>query len=255
MRYIIIPLVALTLSLPIYAENNVPAKSDRNKEVMKKILEMQMRQFGGRVRQPNTERGAIIFVNAQKIVNRQVLEKVVKRLAMRFHFVIKISEADVESSNDQIVIRLEELPRKESILMAPENFWVSVNVSTLAKDNPPKAILESRFAKEAMRAFAFICGGTCSNDQGGLCMIVDKATDLDTIAADKYSPDIDVRITNNMKSTGIKPYRIAKYSNAVQEGWAPAPTNDAQKAIWDEIHAIPSKPIKIEYNEKRDRGK
>jgi len=27
----------------------------------------------------------------------------------------------------------------------------------------------------------------------------------------------------------------------------PAPTNDVQKAIWEKVHAIPDKPITIEY--------
>lgn len=244
MRYVVISL-ALLMALPLCAESNSPAKSDRNKLAMKAIAQMQMKRFRGRVRQPNSERGDVVYVNAQKLVDAKVLEKVVKRLTNRFHFVIKISDTDVESSSERVVIRLEDLQRKESVIMAPEDFWVSVNVRSLMADNPPKAILENRFEKEALRAFAFVCGGTCSTDQGGLCTIVDKVTDLDTIAADKYSPDVDVRIVNNMRSTGVRPYRVCKYSEAVQEGWAPQPTNEFQKAIWDKVHAAPTKPIVI----------
>ena len=41
------------------------------------------------------------------------------------------------------------------------------------------------------------------------------------------------------------------YLVAVQEGWAPQPTNDVQKAIWDKVHALPTEPIKIKPEEKK----
>jgi len=40
----------------------------------------------------------------------------------------------------------------------------------------------------------------------------------------------------------------ARTREACQEGWAPAPTNDIQKAIWNEVRQLPAKPIKIEFD-------
>ena len=39
---------------------------------------------------------------------------------------------------------------------------------------------------------------------------------------------------NRAEKLGIKPARMTTYRKAVEEGWAPAPTNDFQKAIWEE---------------------
>jgi hypothetical protein len=33
-----------------------------------------------------------------------------------------------------------------------------------------------------------------------------------------------------------------------QEGWAPPPTNEYQRAIWNDVHKIPEKPMKIDFD-------
>ena len=43
------------------------------------------------------------------------------------------------------------------------------------------------------------------------------------------------------------------YSAAVQEGWAPTPTDTVQKAIWDKVNATPKTPMKIEFDPKKGR--
>ena len=50
-----------------------------------------------------------------------------------------------------------------------------------------------------------------------------------------------------MEPLGVRPAIYDTYDRACQEGWAPAPTNDVQKAIWDEVHEMPTEPIKIKY--------
>ena len=51
-----------------------------------------------------------------------------------------------------------------------------------------------------------------------------------------------------MKRTRMVPYELA-----CEQGWAPAPTNDIQKAIWDRVHAAPKNPMKIEFDPKKGR--
>jgi hypothetical protein len=57
-----------------------------------------------------------------------------------------------------------------------------------------------------------------------------------------------------MKPLGVLPAQRATDMKACQEGWAPAPTNDVQKAIWEKVKAEksekPSKPIKVNYDPK-----
>ena len=52
---------------------------------------------------------------------------------------------------------------------------------------------------------------------------------------------------------GVTPARKGIYEAACQQGWAPAPTNDIQKAIWDKVHAVPATPMKIEFDPKKGR--
>ena len=44
-------------------------------------------------------------------------------------------------------------------------------------------------------------------------------------------------VARTMSGQGMQPFRRTTYRNAVREGWAPAPTNDAQRAIWDAVKA------------------
>ena len=44
---------------------------------------------------------------------------------------------------------------------------------------------------------------------------------------------------------------VSTYKKACEEGWAPNPTNEFQKAIWDKVHELPTEPIKIKPEEKK----
>ena len=242
--------LSLLLSSLGFAESSNPQKDYKN--LMSTIA---MKRYGGKIRQPNTEKGSVVFVNRQKIVDREILLRILSRLERKFHFTLKTTDENVEASRDTFVIRLEELDRKERIIMAPENGWISLNVKALSDDAPPKIVLNNRFEKEVLRSFAFICGGTCGTEPAGLCRMALELDDLDSIPGTDFALDIEARIVNNMKNTGIAPYRIAKYSEAVAEGWAPQPTNEYQKAIWDKIHELPSKPMKIQFDPAAQKGK
>ena len=249
-KLIIIALAALSVASLVAEDTKEPTAKKSNKEIMDHIA---MKRYGGKIRQPNSECGEIVFVNSQKTVDASVLSKAIDKLERQFKYIVKISDKDVVASASRLVVRLEDLDRKERVLLAPESYWVSVNVKSLAADNPPKAILADRFEKEVRRAFAFVCGGTCGTEPGGICRMVNSLSDLDAIPGLDFALDIEARIVNNMNETEVKPYRIAKYSEAVQEGWAPAPTNEFQKAIWDKVHAIPATPMKIEFDPKKGR--
>lgn len=249
-KLIIIALAALSVASLVAEDTKEPTAKKSNKEIMDHIA---MKRYGGKIRQPNSECGEIVFVNSQKTVDASVLSKAIDKLERQFKYIAKISDKDVDASASRLVVRLEDLDRKERVLLAPESYWVSVNVKSLAADNPPKAILADRFEKEVRRAFAFVCGGTCGTEPGGICRMVNSLSDLDAIPGLDFALDIEARIVNNMNETEVKPYRIAKYSEAVQEGWAPAPTNEFQKAIWDSVRALPAKPMKIEYDPKQGK--
>ena len=77
--------------------------------------------------------------------------------------------------------------------------------------------------------------------------------ELDANNSLKPAPDGINAFMNNAAAYGMTPLTIASYRTACRNGWAPAPTNDIQKAIWDEIHAMPTEPLKIKPETKKVR--
>lgn len=75
--------------------------------------------------------------------------------------------------------------------------------------------------------------------------------ELDRIPVLQPCPEPFNKMIDSAKAYGINTIAIATYRTACQQGWAPAPTNDVQKAIWDEVHTLPSEPIKIKPESKK----
>ena len=61
------------------------------------------------------------------------------------------------------------------------------------------------------------------------------------------------RFAPYLKGYGITPKAYSTYKKACEEGWAPQPVNDAQRKIWNQVHAIPDKPLTIEFDPKKDK--
>ena len=77
--------------------------------------------------------------------------------------------------------------------------------------------------------------------------------ELDAISATTPWPLQHNAMVDRLEKRGVKMVKVGTYRQACQEGWAPAPKNDEQKAIWNQVHAIPDKPIKIEFDPKKDK--
>ena len=80
-----------------------------------------------------------------------------------------------------------------------------------------------------------------------------KPEDLDDHVDARLPVDVIARFAPNLKPFGVTPALMVTYRKACTEGWAPAPTNDIQKAIWEKEHAIPKNPMKIEFDPKKGR--
>ena len=63
--------------------------------------------------------------------------------------------------------------------------------------------------------------------------------------------DVGARVNSYLNYCGVKPLQRVTYRRACQEGWAHQPTNSFQKAVWDEVHQIPQKPITIKYDKNK----
>jgi hypothetical protein len=110
----------------------------------------------------------------------------------------------------------------------------------------------ARIRKELMCGFLCAAGAMNSQYQGSMMSAIKEPKDLDKMLED---PPIDaiVRAIESLKVHGVTPQEVATYKKACEEGWAPAPTNEYQKAVWDKVHAPPRNPMKIKFDSKKGR--
>ena len=135
------------------------------------------------------------------------------------------------------------------LLLAPEDGWAQIDVATL--ESPDAKVFDDRLMKEAWRATVYALGG--GNTRIPQCVMkpVTAVADLDANPALVACPQVFGNVIEMAEKFGLKAHRPTSYIRACMEGWAPAPTNDIQKAIWDKVHAMPAEPIKIKPEAKK----
>ena len=137
------------------------------------------------------------------------------------------------------------------MLTSPDSRWAILNVAALKIDAPAPESLFNRFTKLYWCAVARSLGVGNSGYQA--CVLVPFASlkELDRIPVIQPCPEPFNKMIDSAKVYGINTLSIASYRTACEQGWAAAPTNDVQKAIWDEVHAMPTEPIKIKPETKK----
>lgn len=218
---------------------------------------------GGTVREAGSAKGMFVILNAQKAVLEKELHAACAVIDRDAHvqFAVKPG-ADVTVANVKgkitkaggtvglALVESDELP---SLVTAPESGWSIVNVKALKTPSADAEVLAKRVRCEILRGFAFVVGGAYVSHGDFLMRDVKAPEDLDETRREGFGIEVSRHIDTYSHLYGITPWRQASYRKACREGWAPAPTNDYQKAIWNEIHALPSNPIKIKYDPKRDK--
>ena len=241
------------------AEGGSKLTPEELKARKEKVLAIQMRKNGGVVRKAGSLQGRVAIVNAQSKVEDAVLEGALEQLRKVLRMDIALVKGDpvtlataqgefkkTRANLALFVVDSEAVPG--TILVMPENGWGILNVAPLAA-GPGKERLAARAEKELVRAFAFVAGAACSQYQHSLMGPVTRPEDLDAIESARLPPDMQPRIFGYAKGFGVTPYVQTTYLNACREGWAPAPTNEFQKAIWEKVRADkergPTNPITI----------
>ena len=139
-------------------------------------------------------------------------------------------------------------------LTAVEAKWTFINYGRLIADNPGGELVNRRMDKMFSRAtMAILGGGSFMNFPMSATKRVNSITDLDRLEGRSPSPFAMMSMSAYIDELGIKFEQESTYEQACQEGWAPAPTNEIQKAIWREIHTPPTKPLKITYDKDKQK--
>ena len=235
------------------------------KEVQAALAELSRKRTGGLIREAGSAKGWFVVVNAQKSVPQSEIDKVLATIDRQVLVQVKsVPSADVTQTNvgeairkagGEVGVALVEGGDAPALVCAPEEGWAIVNVAKLRPEKKDDAVFHARVRRELLRGFAFVSGGAYPGLGDFVMRPVSRPADLDQLPGEEFSNQMLMFLSVNTKAAGLAPWHESTYLRACQEGWAPAPTNEYQKAIWDKVHAIPSKPLKIEYNEKRDKGK
>lgn len=241
-----------------------PAKEDLSKltpqERMARRDKIVMEKHGGLITMRGTPCGSIVVVNSQGKVAKDNFEITKTRSCSRLGDIVKIvdGEAATIATAEQLkkkygadfalfVVDDKSLPPS---LVAVEARWAFVNVAALEKGAATPEMVRIRTRNEFARVFAMLCGGFSSQFKAPLTNMVKTVGDLDECLVD-LPVDVVARISTYLDYCGIKAEKKITYRRACQEGWAPQPTNSFQKAVWDEVHSLPTKPITIKYDKKK----
>lgn len=203
------------------------------------------------------------IVSTQKKVDIDLIKRAAKTMKRGVNFGIEVSEmprgecalSDVEKAMKLpatgAVLLVVDDDKTPSLLAAPENAWAILNVHNLDSDFPPSEVYEARVVKELNRGLASAFNAGQSMNKPCVMDPVFKPSDLDKLKMLGFGPEVMSKMIDTAKLRGIHSSRTATYLQAVLEGWAPAPTNDVQKAIWNEAHQLPTAPLKIKPEEKK----
>ena len=112
---------------------------------------------------------------------------------------------------------------------------------------------EMRVSKEMWRAMGFVGGVGFSQAENDMMQPYYTLAEIDANQHPYIQPMNMAKMQKFWKRFGVKKEAKIPYRTAVAQGWAPAPTNDLQKAVWNEVRAAPTKPLKIEFDPKQGK--
>lgn len=233
-------------------KNNDLSKEERRArraEVIKK-------RYGGIVFDRSQQRGCFLYVNAQKAYPLDYFAGEVAQISDLMKIDMRVVSVDepitfrnaqevqkkLKANATVYIVSNEELP---PLLISPEYNYSFINVKALVEGAKDKEVMKKRISAEIWRSFAFMCSGY-STDVRTSNQEVKSVKEFDDFSGVQFGPEIMMSVPQHLRTIGIYPYVVTTYRALCHAGRAPQPTNSFQKAIWDEFHALPTKPITIE---------
>ena len=226
-----------------------------------------LQRVGGFVIDYSAAKGKYSFIDCQKHLDTKMIKGLSVKLkddyAWNFEFITHPTV--ITSTREAIALKERYGATAATIItdsdalplmtVAPEANVAVVNVHELAADCAKPILIENRLVRETLRAFVFSLGVGYTTFDVGLTQPIASAADLDRFSSNLVSPDSANSALQNGAKIGFKPYRRTTYKRACKEGWAPAPTNEFQKAVWEKVKADkergPTNPIEIPMPEKK----
>ena len=231
------------------------------KEVHKMLKRATLKRTGGFVRKEGTSKGSFVIVNNQSKVSLKDINKSIETIDKQVRVNIKVvndsnaklsnAKEVISAADGQIGVLLVEDNSLPALLSAPEEGWSIVNITKLVDSNSEK--LAKRTRCEILRGFGLAAGAMYAAQGDFVLQPILKPTDLDSLKREEFGVSMLRIFPLSLPYYGISQWYQTTYQKACEEGWAPAPTNQYQKAIWDKVHAMPTAPIKIKPETKKVR--
>ena len=131
-----------------------------------------------------------------------------------------------------------------TLVVCPEDRMGVINVDRLLEgiaNADSGRTFSIRLTKEMWRAAAFVLGGYSSMYPCAMKAAF-SVEDLDANPVEMTCPPVSGAISDNARRLGFAKVYCVPYVVALYEGWAPAPTNDAQKAVWNQFATATNAP-------------
>jgi hypothetical protein len=204
------------------------------------------RQSPGFLPVPQTQKGRIAIVNKQQKLPAGDVAEIAAFIAKATRCRCEVGAAE----GADVVVEIIDDKGAPILAAYPEDFKATLNVAKLDAGLNGAAVEKffvKRCRKELLRAFCFACG-TAGTQYPDNILAIGKISDLDLIG--EFIPgDTIYAIQARLKKIGVTPLQYVSYARACKEGWAPAPTNDVQRIVFEKIKALkekgPANPIKI----------
>lgn len=241
MKRLIITLVTTVLAASVLASDAAKPRRTRPKGLS--------RPSGGIVEK--THEGDVLrVVNAQNVVPDATIAKTTQQI--RWTSLLPVECERFNGKADSPIALAASIPQHEKIgagvlltedpnlpiiLSSPDGKWAILNVASLKADAADLPKTESRFTRLYWNAIARCLGVGNSGYKGCVLMPFTSIEDIDRMGVLQPCPEPFNKMIDAASAYGIKTITIASYRTACEQGWAPPPANDVQKAIKAEVNA------------------
>ena len=241
MRKLLTFAAALAAGLALAEEGAKPSKPKLTREEM---MEKVMTATGGFIDVEGT--GAkVVLVDARKERDKAV-DRAVAILKNTYRIPVTNEVAALGEgvcpaafANDRLkaekalmVVVLAECDKASALAVFPEDRVAVINASRFGLGAGAEE-KEVRLVKEIWRAIGFIGGVGYATNESSVMQSITSPIELDNYKFQVLHPMEMQRLRAMMEKYGAKLGRHTTYRQAVKEGWAAAPTNHYQQAIWD----------------------
>lgn len=257
-RRTVLSLVCAAVAAACAADGGAPARTGRG-ELLRRA---QMRRFGGLVARPDSLRGKVVVADAGAGCGAEIAA-VAGAFAKNVRIRVETAACErptpanaralVRRLGAQAALLVTDDAALPALLVAPEDRWAIVSVARLADGAPTAEAARRRVRCALARGLAHLCGAASSAFPNSLMSAVTAPGDLDGVADELPPAEVFARMPGYLRGLGVTPLVRVSYRQACEEGWAPAPTNEFQRAVWEKARAVPKSPMKIEFDPERGR--